>query len=162
MDRERARDFDQELLDLYDDYAHGRLNRRDFGLPAARFAVPASPPSACSHGSAPTMHSPSRLRQTTRRIIVRDHQLRVAQGRWEDEGTPCTPESRRREVPGGPGVIHENRGLNPYVADVARRLAVQGFLPSPPTRADPAAGRLPGERRRGPRPAGECRPRPDD
>jgi hypothetical protein len=39
MDRERAQDFDQELLDLYDDYAHGRLSRRDFGLRAAKFAV---------------------------------------------------------------------------------------------------------------------------
>src|SRR5580698_3218093 len=39
MDRERAQDFDQELLDLYDDYAHGRLSRRDFARRAATFAV---------------------------------------------------------------------------------------------------------------------------
>ena len=39
MDRELAQDFDQELLDLYDDYAHGRLNRREFARRAAAFAV---------------------------------------------------------------------------------------------------------------------------
>ena len=39
MDRERAQDFDQRLLDLYDDYVHGRLGRRDFARKAAAFAV---------------------------------------------------------------------------------------------------------------------------
>ena len=127
MERKKASDFPQELLDLFDGYVHGGISRRDFLDRAQKFAVGGVTAAALFQMLKPNYA----------------WAIQVPAGRQADQGrvrTPCrrrraTAASRaiwcgRRMRPSCPSVlvIHENRGLNPYIEDVARRLAVANFI----------------------------------
>jgi carboxymethylenebutenolidase len=139
MDRERAQDFDQELLDLYDDYAHGRLSRRDFGLRAARFAVAGITAEALLARLSPNYALAQQVKPDNARIVAETITYESPKGGGKMKGLLARPKADDAKFP-AVLVIHENRGLNPYIADVARRLAVQGFLALAPDALTPLGG----------------------
>ena len=123
MERKQASEYPQELLDLFHEYQHGDINRRDFFDRAAKFAVGGLTVAAIWESLGPTTPGRSRCPRTTRGITT---------GHETVPSPPATAPSRATCAarPRPPGklpavlVIHENRGLNPYIEDVARRLAV--------------------------------------
>ena len=139
MDRERAQDFDQELLDLYDDYAHGRLSRRDFASRAAAFAVGGITAEALLERLSPNYALAQQVAADDPRIKAETITYESPRGGGKMKGLLARPKADDAKFP-AVLVIHENRGLNPYIADVARRLAVQGFLALAPDALSPLGG----------------------
>jgi carboxymethylenebutenolidase len=139
MEREQARDFDQELLDLYDDYAHGRLSRRDFGRRAAAFAVGGMTAEALLERLSPNYALAQQVAADDARIRTEYVSYESPKGGGKIRGLLARPKAEDAKFP-EVLVIHENRGLNPYIEDVARRLAVQGFLALAPDALSPLGG----------------------
>jgi carboxymethylenebutenolidase len=139
MNRERAQDFDQELLDLYDDYAHGRLSRRDFARRAAAFAVGGITVEALLERLSPNYALAQQVKPDDARINTETITYESPKGGGKMRGLLARPKAEDAKFP-AVLVIHENRGLNPYIEDVARRLAVQGFLALAPDALTPLGG----------------------
>ena len=139
MEREQARDFDQGLLDLYDDYAHGRLSRRDFVRRAAAFAVGGVTAEALLERLSPNYALAQQVAANDARIRTEYVSYASPKGGGKIRGLLARPKADDAKFP-AVLVIHENRGLNPYIEDVARRLAVQGFLALAPDALSPLGG----------------------
>jgi carboxymethylenebutenolidase len=139
MNRERAQDFDQELLDLYDDYAHGRLSRRDFARRATAFAVGGITVEALLERLSPNYALAQQVKPDDVRINTETITYESPKGGGKMRGLLARPKAEDAKFP-AVLVIHENRGLNPYIEDVARRLAVQGFLALAPDALTPLGG----------------------
>ena len=138
MGRRKANDFDQELLDLYDGFAHGLIERREFLSRAAKFAVGGVTAAALLESLSPNYALANQVAEDDPRI----------QGGFVDYASPDGHGTMRgylvRPAAGGKrgGVVgvHENRGLNPYIEDVARRVAVAGFTALAPDGLTPLGG----------------------
>lgn len=139
MDRERAQDFDQRLLDLYDDYAHGRLGRREFARRAAAFAVGGVTAEALLQRLSPNYALAQQVAPDDARIHAEYVTYESPKGGGAIRGLLARPKADDAKFP-AVLVIHENRGLNPYIEDVARRLAVEGFLALAPDALTPLGG----------------------
>jgi carboxymethylenebutenolidase len=139
MNRERAQDFDQELLDLYDDYAHGRLSRRDFARRATAFAAGGITVEALLERLSPNYALAQQVKPDDARINTETITYESPKGGGKMRGLLARPKAEDAKFP-AVLVIHENRGLNPYIEDVARRLAVQGFLALAPDALTPLGG----------------------
>jgi carboxymethylenebutenolidase len=139
MERERAQDFDQRLLDLYDDYVHGRLSRREFARKAATFAVGGITAEALLERLSPNYALAQQVAPDDARIHAETFPYESPRGGGKMKGLLARPRADEAKFP-AVLVIHENRGLNPYIADVARRLAVQGFLALAPDALAPLGG----------------------
>ncbi len=121
-----ARDFDQELIDLYDYYAHGQIDRRTFLERAARFAVGGLTAAALLDMLSPTYALAAQVPETDPRVVSERVTFSSPEGHGEGRGLfvrPAGPVVKRPVVL----VVHENRGLNSYIEDVARRVALAGF-----------------------------------
>ena len=129
---------DPRVLELYNDYAHGGMNRRDL---IKRVAVITGVASAASviAGIMPNYARAQTISFTDSRIRPRYVEYDAPQGSGTVRGYLVEPAEGE-----GPWpvvlVIHENRGLNPYIEDVARRAAVQGFLALAPDGLSPVGG----------------------
>ena len=139
MARERAQDFDQELLNLYDDYAHGRLARRDFARRVAAFAVGGMTAEALIARLSPNYALAQQVAPDDNRIETQTITYKSPRGGGEIKGLLALPRTDQAKLP-SVLVIHENRGLNPYIEDVARRLAASGFLALAPDALTPLGG----------------------
>ncbi len=127
MTRLTAADFDQELLDLYDFYAHGKITKREFLNGAGKFAV-----GGVTAMSLLTMLSPDyalaeQVSFNDPDIIARNMSYQSPNGNGDVNGYLVRPSKAEGKLP-AVLVIHENRGLNPYIKDVARRVAKAGFM----------------------------------
>src|SRR5262245_15183243 len=117
-------EIDQRVFDLYDEYCHGRIDRREFLLQAA--AVTAG-----GLAMAQALLPRYALAQT---ISFTDQRIKARYVTYPSPGGTSGTMRGYLVQPNGPGpfsavlVIHENRGLNPYIEDVARRTATEGFL----------------------------------
>ncbi|WP_296282066.1 dienelactone hydrolase family protein [Pseudoxanthomonas sp.] len=136
--RATASAFDQRLLDLYDDYVHGRIDRRGFLSGAARFAVGGTTAAALLAALAPQYAFAEQVAADDPRITTVYRTFPAPQGHGEGRGLLAMP----REPGPYPVVlvVHENRGLNRYIEDVARRLAVAGFIAFAPDALYPLGG----------------------
>lgn len=142
-DRKQASDFDQELLDLYDKYAHGLLSRRGFLDKAARFAVAGATAEGVLQSLSPNYALAEQVAPDDERIVTRREEYDSSKGGGKISGLWAEPANRdehRGELRGAVLVIHENRGLNPYIEDVARRVAVAGFVAFAPDALSPLGG----------------------
>ena len=139
MDRQQASDFDQELLDLYDDYAHGRIARRVFLQGAAKFAVAGLTAEALLASLTPNYSWAQQVAKDDARLKTEYLDYASPKGADKMRGYLVRPASAEGKLP-AVLVIHENRGLNPYIEDVARRLAVAGFLAFAPDALTPLGG----------------------
>ena len=127
MARLTARDFDQELLDLYDTYAHGRIDRRQFLDRAARFALGGLTAAALLDQLSPRYALAQQVKPDDAAIAATTVTYPSPHGTGEIRGYLVKPSGAAEKLP-GVLVIHENRGLNPYIEDVARRLAKAGYM----------------------------------
>ncbi|MCC9605527.1 dienelactone hydrolase family protein [Blastopirellula sp. JC732] len=138
MTRKKASEFRQEVLDLYDDYAHGRLSRRDYVRKLGAFAVGGLTVEALMSGLSPNYAWAEEVKPDDPRIKTEMVSYESKDGGGTIKGLLAKP-SAGTKFP-AVLVIHENRGLNPYIADVARRLAVAGFLAFAPDALTPLGG----------------------
>lgn len=126
MERKKASDFPQELLDLFDGYVHAGLSRRDFLDGAQKFAVGGVTATALFEMLKPNYAWAIQIQPDDKRIKPEIVTVPSPQGNGSVKGylvRPATTEKLPAVL-----VIHENRGLNPYVEDVARRLATANFI----------------------------------
>jgi carboxymethylenebutenolidase len=122
-----AKDFDQDLLDLYDFYAHGRITKREFLDRAGRWAVGGLTVTAILSMLSPDYALAEQVSFTDPGIVPEYITYPSPNGHGEVRAYQVRPagEPMRR---GAVVVVHENRGLNPYIEDVARRVAKAGYL----------------------------------
>ncbi len=138
MPRKQAHEFDQQVLDLYDDFAHGRLTRRDYIKGLSAFAVGGLTVEALLSSLSPNYAWAEQVKRDDPRIHTETITYPSPQGSGEMKGLLARP-AQGDKFP-AVLVIHENRGLNPYIEDVARRLAVDGFLALAPDALTPLGG----------------------
>lgn len=126
MPRLTAKDFAPELLELYDYYAHGKINRRQF---LDRAAVICAGVSALSilNALSPDYALAVQVAFTDPDILAEYITYPSPKGHGQVRGYLVRPAKAQGKLP-AVVVVHENRGLNPYIEDVARRLAKQGFI----------------------------------
>lgn len=126
MTRLTAKDFSPQLLELYDYYAHGKINRREFLDRAAMFTLGGTALSALVALS-PNYALAEQVPFTDPDIIAEYIVYPSPKGHGQVRGYRVRPAHAQGKLP-AVVVVHENRGLNPYIEDVARRLAKQGFI----------------------------------
>lgn len=127
MERLTAKDFAPELLELYDYYAHGRINRRQFLDRAAAFTVAGMSASALLASLSPDYALAEQVEFTDPDIVAEYITYPSPKGNGQVRGYLVRPAKPSGKV-GAVVVVHENRGLNPYIEDVARRVAKAGFI----------------------------------
>lgn len=139
MQRKKASDFDQRALDLYDDYAHGRISRRDFAQRIATVSLGGLTAEAMISCLSPNYALAQQVSPDDPRIRTETIQYDSPKGGGKISGLLAWPAKENAKFP-AVLVVHENRGLNPYIADVARRLATEGFLALAPDALSPLGG----------------------
>lgn len=122
-----AKDFDQELLDLYDYYAHGKIDRRMFLDRAGKFAVGTITAAALLEMLSPQYVFAAQVPKNDPRVMSEEVRYPSPEGNGEVRALLARPSGVKEKRP-VVLVVHENRGLNPYIEDVARRLALAGFV----------------------------------
>lgn len=127
MRRLTAQDFHPGLLALYDGYVHGKLSRRDFLDRAAAFAVAGLSAAAILESLSPNYALATQVEFTDPDIVAEYITYPSPNGHGQVRGYLVRPAKVTGAVP-GVVVAHENRGLNPYIEDVARRVAKAGFV----------------------------------
>ena len=134
-----ADDIDPRIYDLSDEYCHGRMDRRGFFQAAASIAIVGGGGLAMAHALMPRYAEAHMISFTDKRINAR----------YVEYDSPGGTSGKMRGYmvqPAGPGpfpsvlVVHENRGLNPHIEDVARRAAVEGFVALAPDGLSPIGG----------------------
>ncbi|MET0650458.1 MAG: dienelactone hydrolase family protein [Pyrinomonadaceae bacterium] len=126
MERKVASDYPQELLDLFHEYQHGDIDRRTFLDRAGKFAVGGLTVAAIFEGLRPNYVFAQQVPPADKRIKVGYEVVQSPAGNGSIKGYLARP-AKNGKLP-VVLVIHENRGLNPYIEDVARRLALANFV----------------------------------
>jgi carboxymethylenebutenolidase len=126
MERRVASDYPQELLDLFHEYQHGDINRRTFLDSAGKFAVGGLTVAAIFESLKPNYAWAQQVPAEDKRIKVGYEVVQSPAGNGSIKGYLARP-AKGKKLP-VVLVIHENRGLNPYIEDVARRLALAKFI----------------------------------
>ncbi|QDW67605.1 YghX family hydrolase [Luteimonas granuli] len=126
MTRLTAKDFSPELLELYDGYVHGRISRRQFLDRAAALALGGMSAVAVLAALSPDYALAAQVSFTDPAIVARYITYPSPNGHGDVRGYLVMPAGAKAPVP-GVVVVHENRGLNPYIEDVARRVAKAGY-----------------------------------
>lgn len=129
----------QDMLDLYDDYAHGEIGRREFFDRLARYAVGGVTVMALADALMPDYAHAQQIREEDDRVSGEMVEYDSPKGAGKMAGYLVRPASAEGPL-GGVVVIHENRGLNPHIADVARRAAVAGYVAFAPDALFPLGG----------------------
>ena len=127
MERKKASDFPQELLSLFDRYVHGGISRREFLDGAQKFAVGGVTATALFEMLKPNYALAVQVQPNDGRIKSERVTIPSPQGNGSIKAYLVQPANAGGKLP-GVLVVHENRGLNPYIEDVARRLAVDNFI----------------------------------
>lgn len=139
MERKKASDFPPEVLKLFDGYVHGTMNRREFLDRAARYAIGGFTAAAMLESLQPNFAWAQQVPKDDARIRAEYVEYSSPQGSGKMRGYLARPAKAGGKQP-GVLVIHENRGLNPYIEDVARRLAVINFVAFAPDALTPVGG----------------------
>ena len=139
MERKTAHDFDQELLILFDAYVHGALDRRGFLDQAARYAVGGVTAAMLLEQLSPKFAEAQVVRPDDARIAAEYLEYDSPNGHGRMRGYFVAPAAATAKLP-GILVIHENRGLNPHIEDVARRFALENFVAFAPDALFPLGG----------------------
>lgn len=139
MERKKASDFPPDVLKLFDGYVHGMLSRRDFLDRAAKYAVGGFSAAAMLESLRPNYALAQQVAKNDARIKTEYLTYPSPQGSGTMRGYFARPANASGKLP-GVLVIHENRGLNPHIEDVARRLAVANFVAFAPDALTPLGG----------------------
>jgi len=127
MERKKASDYPQELLNLFDRYVHGDIGRRDFLEGAKKFAVGGLTATGIWESLRPNYAWAEQIPKNDKRLKTEYATVPSPQGNGSIKGYLARPANATGKLP-GVLVIHENRGLNPYIEDVARRLGTANFI----------------------------------
>ena len=127
MQRKTAQDFDQELLILFDAYVHGTVDRRGFLERAQKFAVGGVTAAGLLAALSPNFAAAQVVAKDDARISTRTVDIPSPAGYGSIKGYLARPAQTTGKLP-SIVVVHENRGLNPHIEDIARRLALAGYL----------------------------------
>jgi carboxymethylenebutenolidase len=127
MERKKASDFPQELLDIFDRYVHGEMSRRDFLDAAQKHAVGGLTAMALWEALRPNYAFAQQVPKDDSRLKTEYVTVPSPQGNGSIRGYFVRPAKATGKLP-AVLVIHENRGLNPYIEDVARRLGTQNYM----------------------------------
>src|SRR5215813_1024120 len=139
MERKTAHDFDQDLLILFDAYVHGALDRRGFLDKAAKYAVGGVTALMLLDQLSPKFLEAQVIKPEDPRIKTQSVEYDSPKGYGKMRGYLAQPAKASGKLP-AVLVIHENRGLNPYIEDVARRLAVLNYVAFAPDALAPVGG----------------------
>ena len=139
MERKTAHDFDQELLVLFDAYVHGALDRRGFLDRAAKYAVGGVTAVMLLEQLSPKFAEAEVVPADDKRLKAERVEYESPAGSGKMGGYFVRPAKAKGKLP-GVLVIHENRGLNPHIEDVARRMALENFVAFAPDALFPLGG----------------------
>ena len=127
MERKTAEDFDQDLLILFDAYVHGDIDRRGFLDRAAKFAVGGMTAAMLLDALNPRFAEAQVVSKDDKRLKTEYLEFDSPQGSGKARGYLARPANATGKLP-AVLVVHENRGLNPHIEDIARRLALDNFM----------------------------------
>jgi len=135
----RKEDIKQEVFDLYDDYAHNRIDRRDFMQKLSIYAVGSLTVSSLMSFLMPDYKGGIQIKPGDPRLKSEYVTYQSPKGGGTIKALLSTPADVKKKL-GGIVVVHENRGLNPHIEDVARRAALAGFISIAPDALTPLGG----------------------
>jgi carboxymethylenebutenolidase len=127
MQRKRASEFDRRILELYDGYVHGRMSKRAFLDHAAKYTVGGVTAAALLESLQPNYALAQQVAPDDPAIVTERVSYDSPEGHGTVEGLMARPAGAAEPLP-AVLVVHENRGLNPYIEDVVRRLGKAGYL----------------------------------
>jgi carboxymethylenebutenolidase len=139
MERKTAHDFDQDLLILFDAYVHGIIDRRSFLDQAKKFAVGGVTAAMLLDQLSPKFVEAQVVPRDDARLAAEYVEYDSPNGYGKMRGYLAVPAKATGKLP-GVLVIHENRGLNPHIEDVARRFALENFVAFAPDALFPLGG----------------------
>ena len=147
MERRKASDYPRDVLKLFDGYVHGYISRREFLDRAAKYAVGGFTAAAMLESLRPNFAWAQQVPKNDTRIRAEYVSYPSPAGSGTMRGYLVRPANASGKLP-AIVVIHENRGLNPYIEDVARRLAIDNYLAFAPDALTPVGG-YPGDEEKG-------------
>ncbi|HEX3770198.1 MAG TPA: dienelactone hydrolase family protein [Polyangiaceae bacterium] len=139
MERKTAGDYSQELLNVFDKYVHGDIDRREFLRQAAKFAVGGVTAAMLLEELSPRFADAQQVPRDDKRLATSYVEYPSPKGYGKIRGYLARRADAKGKLP-GVLVVHENRGLNPHIEDIARRLALEGFLAFAPDALTPLGG----------------------
>lgn len=139
MENIRKEQISQEVFDLYDDYAHNRIDRKQFISKLSLYAVGGLSVSSLLSFIMPNYKDNIQVRSDDPRLKSEFITYKSLKGGGEIRGLLSKPADAEAKLP-GIIVVHENRGLNPYIEDVGRRAALGGFISLAPDALTPLGG----------------------
>jgi carboxymethylenebutenolidase len=139
MDRKTASDFDPNVLILFDAYVHGAIDRRGFLEKASKYAVGGVTAAMLLDALNPRFAEAQQVARDDKRLKAELLSYPSPQGNSTTKGYLVRPVSPARKLP-AILVVHENRGLNPHIEDIARRLALDNFVAFAPDALAPLGG----------------------
>jgi len=137
--RQKASDFDPEVLRLFDQYVHGLIDRRRFLSGAARFAVGATTAAGLLAALSPQFAAAQQVKPDDKRLSAKYLEFASPKGYGKARGYLARPVKAKGLLP-LVLVVHENRGLNPHIEDITRRLALDGYIAFAPDALFPLGG----------------------
>ena len=135
----KASEFEQELLNLFDQYVHGGIDRRGFLERAAKFAVGGITAAMLLEELSPKFAEAQQVSPDDKRLRTQWLDYPSPQGSGTMRGYLARPAAASGKLP-GVLVVHENRGLNPHIQDIARRVALENFMAFAPDALAPLGG----------------------
>jgi len=139
MERPTANDFPQELMNLFDQYVHGSIDRRGFLDRAGKFAVGGTTAAMLLDALNPKFAEAQQVPKDDKRLKTEYVEYPSPNGSAKMRAYLARPANATGKLP-GILVIHENRGLNPHIEDIARRLALDNFMALAPDALTPLGG----------------------
>jgi len=139
MKKLTKQDISQEVFDLYDDYAHNRIDRRQFAEKLSLFAVGSITLPSLLSFVMPNYKDTLLVQADDPRLKSEYIHYPSPKGGGNIKGLLSMPVKKKKKIP-GILVVHENRGLNPYIEDVGRRAALEGFISLAPDALTPLGG----------------------
>ena len=139
MNQLKKEDISQEVFDLYDDYAHNKLTRKQFLEKLSLFAVGAITLPALLSFISPNYIDSIIIKEDDPRLESKMITYNSPNGGLKIDGLLSIPKDKKGKIP-GIVVVHENRGLNPYIKDVGRIAALEGFITLAPDALSPLGG----------------------
>lgn len=139
MQQKTANDFDPEVLRLFDQFVHGIIDRRNFLKEAGKYAANGVTAAMLLEMLSPQFAAAQQIAANDPRITTSRLEFSSPKGYGKVSGylaLPSGPKLQRKTIL----VIHENRGLNPHIEDITRRLALEGFLAFAPDALSPLGG----------------------
>lgn len=139
LPRKRAKDFDQRILEIFDGYVHGKMSKRDFITQAGKYAAAGVTGAMILEQLQPDYAFAQQVAPDDPSIVTEVMEYESPEGHGTIRGLMAKPADASGPLP-AVLVVHENRGLNPYIEDVARRAAKAGYFAFAPDGLTPLGG----------------------